>query len=423
MNIEVHHSHLAGKVAAIASKSQGHRIIIAAALSDKPTTININASSKDIEATLNVIDALGAEIQWLDTDKLLITPLTKAAPKAILNCSESGSTLRFLLPVAAALNGREYVFTGKGKLPKRPMEPLLSELKNHGATIKGTELPLKISGKPQGGTYSLPGNISSQFISGLLFALPLLEEDSQIIITSPRESQGYINMTLDTLKLFGVKIEEQANGYFIKGRQQYISPGTITVEGDWSNAAFWFVAAALRGEISVTGLNPHSLQGDKKILPILEAMGAEVTVADGAVTVTQSPLKALEIDAGEIPDLVPPLAVAATAAQGTTVIKNAARLRIKECDRLFAMAQTLALLGGDIQETDDGLIIKGTPKLNGGKVTGFNDHRIVMSAAVASLLSPNPVIIAGAEAVEKSYPHFFRDFQQLGGLVNVLYLR
>ena len=188
MNIEVHHSHLAGKVAAIASKSQGHRIIIAAALSDKPTTININASSKDIEATLNVIDALGAGIQWLDSDKLLITPLTKAAPKAILNCSESGSTLRFLLPVAAALNGREYVFTGKGKLPKRPMEPLLNELKNHGATIKGTELPLKISGKPQGGTYSLPGNISSQFISGLLFALPLLEEDSQIIITSPRES-------------------------------------------------------------------------------------------------------------------------------------------------------------------------------------------------------------------------------------------
>lgn len=423
MNIEVYPHTLEGKLRAVASKSQGHRLIIAAALSDKPTKIKISSTSKDIEATLNVIDALGATTQELDEDEILITPLKDPVNTAILDCGESGSTLRFLFPVAAALGGWEYTFTGQGKLPQRPMEPLLSQLKNHGVTIKGSGLPLKIQGKLKGGNFSLPGNISSQFISGLLFALPLLPEDSTIEITSQRESQGYIEMTLFALKTFGIKIEETDQGYFIKGGQTYTSPGELEVEGDWSNAAFWFTAGALGGDITLTGLNPHSQQGDKEILPILAKMGANIEETPQGIRVRKSPLQGLEIDAREIPDLVPILSVAAAAAQGTTVIKNAQRLRLKECDRLLAVSETLSILGVDIKETEDGLIINGGGSIHGSKVQSFNDHRIVMSAAVASVVAKSPIIIQGAEAVTKSYPNFFKDLKELGGMTNVLYLR
>ncbi len=423
MNIEVYPHTLTGNVEAIASKSQAHRLIIAAALSDKDTTVNINSLSEDIQATLNVLDALGATAQQVDDTKLIISPLTKAKANARLNCGESGSTLRFMLPVAAALGARDAVFTGEGKLPKRPMEPLLTALAQKGVVIKGTELPLRIKGQLEAGTFSLPGNISSQFISGLLFALPLLPEDSSIEITSPRESQGYIDMTIAALKIFGIQIQETDKGYYIKGGQKYISPGAVKVEGDWSNAAFWFTAGALGKTITVTGLDESSYQGDKAILPILEKMGAKVIRKDNAVTVSPSPLQGIQIDAGEIPDLVPILSVAAAGAQGKTVIKNAQRLRLKESDRLLAMNQCLSLLGGDIKETEDGLIINGGQKLDGTKVPSFQDHRIVMSMAIASVIAKSPIIIQGAESVKKSYPHFFRDFQRLGGLVNVIYLR
>ncbi|MDO4541233.1 MAG: 3-phosphoshikimate 1-carboxyvinyltransferase [Bacillota bacterium] len=422
MNIEIHPHILQGQLRAIASKSQGHRCMIAAALSNEPTTIRISSFSKDIEATLNVIDALGAVSTQISEDVLKIDPIGKPQATAFLNCGESGSTLRFLFPVAAALGGREYTFTGGGKLPERPMDPLLREVRQKGITVKGEKLPLKIGGKLKPGKFTLPGDISSQFISGLLFALPLLEGDSEIEITTPTQSKAYIDMTLDTLKLFGVKIEEEKNGYFIKGAQTYKSPGFIEVEGDWSNAAFWFTAGALGGPVTLTGLDLDSSQGDKKILDILKTMGAEVEAAPEAITVRKGKLQGCEIDAGEIPDLVPILSVAAAAAEGATVIKNARRLRIKECDRLFAMEQLLSLLGVEVQGTEDGLIIKGGV-IDGGKTDSFNDHRIAMSGAIASVVAKGPIIITGAEAVDKSYPGFFKDLQRLGGLANVLYLR
>ncbi|MEG1496531.1 MAG: 3-phosphoshikimate 1-carboxyvinyltransferase [Clostridiales bacterium] len=423
MNIEVHHSILNGEIEAIASKSQSHRILIAAALSDKPTTIKINSWSKDIEATLNAITELGAKSEWEDDDELIITPIADLPPKATLDCNESGSTLRFLFPVVGALDIFECTFIGRGKLPKRPMEPIITEMRNKGISIKNKTLPITIFGTLQGGEYKLPGNISSQFVSGLLFALPLLPTDSTIEITTPEESQSYIEMTIDVLKTFGITIKKENNIYIIKGNQKYISPNKITVEGDWSNAAFWFSGAALNGSITVMGLNPKSTQGDKKILDILKEMGAEVSINQNSITVTHKNLNAIEIDAGDIPDLVPVLAMVATLAQGTTNIINAKRLRLKECDRLFAMNQCITMLGGDIKETEDGLIIKGGTHLIGGKVKSFKDHRIAMSAAIGSVVAKNPIIIEDAEAVEKSYPHFFHDFQELGGKYNVLYLR
>lgn len=413
MNIEITPRTLEGSVQAVASKSHAHRLLIAAALSKKEVTVNINTTSQDIEATKACLKELDSEIPVLD-------------------CCESGSTLRFLIPVTMALK-EEAVFFGSGRLPQRPISPLKEEMEAHGCrftnegTVRGkAEEICHIRGKLKGGTFTLPGNVSSQYITGLLFALPLLEEDSRICITSPLESKGYVDLTLDVLKKSNIHISlEEKNGcpvYNIKGNQQYLPDNSISAEGDWSNIAFWVIAGILGKGSGITcrNLNFSSVQGDGEIAQLARRMGGRITEDSDSLHAGRGSLSGIRIDASGIPDLVPILSVAAATAKGTTCIYNAQRLRIKESDRLAAMCDCLFKVGADITETPDGLIINGVSRLKGGTVSGYNDHRIVMAMAVASVISENPIIIEGAEAINKSYPTFFEDFKALGGEYRVL---
>jgi 3-phosphoshikimate 1-carboxyvinyltransferase len=361
-----------------------------------------------------------AEIKY-EKDGFFITPVKKEIENtsAELDCGESGSTLRFLLPVCGALGSRAS-FNMEGRLPSRPLSGLYEEMTAHGCTLSAPgSSPLTCEGKLKSGNFSLPGNISSQFISGLLFALPLLEGDSNIRVTGVLESRPYIDMTLSALDLFNVKIEETENQTFhVKGGQSYQSPGTIYAEGDWSNAAFWLSAGAVgAGSVTCTGLDINSCQGDRAITELLARFGARVSREDDKVTVSSGELRGIDIDAADTPDLVPVLAAVASVARGETVIRNAGRLRIKESDRLRTVAAVLSSLGANIAETGDGLIIQGQKTLSGGETESFGDHRIAMTAAVLSSACSGQVVIKNAEAVNKSYPGFFEDFKTaLGGL-------
>ncbi len=421
MDIKIKPQILHGEVRAIDSKADGHRILIASALADVPTKIKIDTWSEDLEATLQVLTRMGMGSRWHKDHCLTVQPIEEMPSTGTLNCGNSGSTLRFLFPLAAALGCNGYTYTGSRRLGERPMQPLIDVMRGHGVLIHGERLPLVVTGQLHGGVYRLPGDVSSQYISGLLFALPLLIADSRLILTSAPESDAYIDMTVDTLAKFGVNIQRDGCCFTVKGRQTYVSPGAITVEKDWSNGAFWLAAGALGKEISVEGLNCASLQSDRAIVSLIKKMGGKT--AEGPLetfTVSKKDLTAIDIDASQIPDLVPILAVLACAAQGTTVIYNAQRLRLKESDRLKAMTDNLSRLGADIKETADGLAIRGGKPLNGGVVQGYDDHRIVMACAVASLLAKGDITIVGAEAVNKSYPGFFADFKSLGGKFDVL---
>lgn len=415
MDIIIRPADLCGEIKAVASKSYAHRLLILSSLSDKKTVIKCDSGSDDIDATINCLNSLGAKVEKI-SGGFAVTPVTYAGinKSSILDCGESGSTLRFLVPVACAL-GAESVFYGHGRLPQRPMAPLYEALITHGISLSAN-CPLRCGGRLKGGLFTLPGNVSSQFISGLLLALPLLDEDSVIELTGDIESRDYIIMTLSALRHFGIRIEFYGKYLNIKGGTKYISAGNVTVEGDWSNAAFWLCAGAIgKHSVKCTGLDINSSQGDKAITGILSEFGARVSLSDNSVTVSNSDLYGTELDARDIPDLVPALAVVAAAAKGKTVIKNASRLRIKESDRLYAVTKTLSDLGAEISETDDGLIITGQKRLKGGKVDSFGDHRIAMMAAIASVVCDNPVLIENAGSVKKSYPDFFSDFTYLGG--------
>lgn len=421
MNIRITPSTLQGRVEAIPSKSDAHRILIAAALADQPTVVRLDSSSRDIQATMECLRSLGAKIDNDAPGVFKISPVWRnPVDVPSLDCGESGATLRFLLPVAAAL-GVPATFSGQGRLPQRPLQPLVEQLEKHGCRFDRARLPLTLHGRLTGGRYTLPGDVSSQFITGLLFALPLLAKDSRIVLSSQLESKGYVQMTIATLKKFGIAIEEHARGYQIKGEQKYRSPQHLRVEGDWSNAAFWIGAGCLQGNaIRCGGLAQDSWQGDKEIISLLRGFDANVSFFKDTARATGKPLKALRIDAAEIPDLIPVLAVVATAATGTTVIYNAKRLRIKESDRLAAIAQSLSQVGADVTEREDALLIRGGKPLRGGVVQGCGDHRIVMSMAIAAALCESELIIEGAEAVAKSYPQFFEHFKRLGGIAEII---
>ena len=374
--------------------------------------------SKDIAATVDCLKAMGTDIV-VDKDIITVTPVPFKM-QAELDCSESGSTLRFLLPVVSAL-GIDAVISGHGRLPERPLSPLKEEMEKKGIIFHtGSEFPLHISGRLSAGDYELAGNVSSQFISGLLFALPLLEGDSKIKLIPPVESRSYIKITLSALKKFGIEITEEENLFIIKGNQKYRSPKEITVDGDWSNSAFFLCAGALGGgSVTVTALDTLSPQGDKKILDVLKNMGADIAVSGGEITVKANKLSGITVDASDIPDLVPIISVTASLSSGETQIKNAQRLRLKECDRLAAVYGMLTAVGISVTQTDDGLIIKGGKPI-GGKIDGCNDHRMVMSAAILSLFCSESVTVTDAQAVEKSYPNFFEDFNSLGGNASVI---
>lgn len=404
------------------SKSDVHRAIICAAMANGVSRISPVALSNDIKATIGCIKALGADAV-LENNVLTVDGTNMYKNKtALLDCGESGSTLRFFIPIAAVGNINA-TFVGKGKLPQRPIGIFTEALPKAGTVCK-TEggLPLEIKGQLKSGIFKIPGNVSSQFITGLLLALPILEGDSEIVLTSPLESVGYIAMTIRTMKQFGVNIQATEKGWHIKGGQSY-KTCDYTTDGDWSQAAFFMVLGAVSGKVTVKGVAKDSTQGDKKCAEILARFGAKVTQLDNEVTVEKGELKAITIDASQIPDLVPVLSVCAAFAEGTTKIINAERLRIKECDRLKATAELLNNLGGKVKELSYGLEITGVSSLKGGNVNGYNDHRIVMSAAVCAARSDEDITATFAMSINKSYPDFYIDYNSIGGKANVLDLR
>lgn len=416
MIADIRCDNIGGEVTVIPSKSAAHRLLISAALADLPTEIVCPASSKDIEATVRCLNSLGADIKE-KRGVYFVNPI-KNKEKAELFCGESGSTLRFLVPVATALGG-EVTFTGEGRLPTRPMQVLVDCMAENGAEISynGT-LPLKTFGKMKSGTYRISGNVSSQFISGLIFALPILSGESEIIIEGKIESLPYIEMTLDAVSKFGIEATFSGNRIKIPGDQKYISPGKLEVEGDWSNAAFWLCLGALSEKgITCRGIRKNSIQGDREIVNILRRFGAEVEENDDFVRVKRKKLSAVSVDAASIPDLVPIITVVASVSEGETVIYNAERLRIKESDRIESTAMMLRNLGAEAEKTKDGLKVYGKEKLSGGVVDSYNDHRIVMSASVAASVCEGKVRITDAEAVSKSYGDFFERYMSLGARV------
>lgn len=405
MNMTITPAVLKGTVTPPPSKSQAHRLIIAAALSDGFCKLSNVDLSEDIQATLRCMRTLDADASADGTiirGADLVDGHEEPAPE-VMDCGESGSTLRFLIPVALALKGGGK-FTGHGRLMERPQEPYFALFREKGIFYEQKDGVLTVEGKLTAGVYTLPGNVSSQFITGLLYALPLLEGDSRIELTTDLESRGYVDMTLDALKRFGVKAEYDGKRTFHVPGNQYYQHQNLAIEADWSNAAFWYGAKFLGCPVEIGGLDQASVQGDRAIAGFYEQMGRAGR---------------LELDVSQCPDLVPPLAaMAALRAGETTAIVNAGRLRIKESDRLATVTEVLNALGAQVEEHEDHLVIHGREKLAGGvTVFGHNDHRIAMMAAIAAIRCEKPVTIIGAECVKKSYPRFWEDYEALGGLV------
>lgn len=415
MQVTIQPGTLRGEVAAIASKSHAHRLLICAALSREPSRVVCTETSEDIEATADCLRGMGAAISR-EAQSYLVRPIVPGRTGVRdLPCRESGSTLRFLLPVACALGGQSRFFA-QGRLPERPLSPLYEQLLAHGCRLGPQgETPFWCEGPLESGDYVLPGNVSSQFVSGLLFALPLLLGDSTLRLTGEVESRPYIDLTLQALHEAGIRVEQQGQEFRIPGGQQYRAPAECRAEGDWSNAAFWLCAGALGAQgVTCTNLRQDSLQGDRAVANLLCRFGAEVTAKSDSVSVRGGRLSGIEIDAGNIPDLVPVLAVVACAARGDTRISHAERLRIKESDRLQSVYEVLSALGADMELRPDGFCIHGHGGLTGGRVRAHGDHRIAMMAAVAASICRESVTVEGAEAVRKSYPGFFSDMKTLG---------
>ncbi len=412
---------LCGKLKAPPSKSFAHRAIISAFLAKEPCRITNLAMSKDISATLDCIKQLGAEFEYNSRYGSAVIDGSKASRKdnILLDCGESGSTLRFFIPIALALNGKAS-FTGHGKLMERPLKPYFDIFDQKGIkySLKGSIL--RLEGRLTPGEYNIDGRVSSQFITGLLFALPLLGADSVINVVGGLSSKAYIDITLDVLKKFGIKIENKNySAFIIKGNQSY-KAHQYRVEGDFSQAAFWLVAGAIGCDVVCSGLNESGLQGDKKILEIIKQTGAKIirTGSSSFQAVCTSDMHGIRVDADEIPDLVPILAVLLCFCKGKSRIENAGRLRIKESDRLAAISTELKKMGAKITEGDDFLEIEGCQVLSGAKLSAWNDHRIAMALAIAACRCEGEASISGAKkAVTKSYPDFFEDYISLGGVV------
>lgn len=409
MDITIFPKKLRGELNAIPSKSQAHRLFLCAALAHKPTKIEIPTICDDLLATTGCITGFGAEIEHHFGQSEIITPIQNVPTSSICNCGESGSTLRFMLPLAGCL-GIDTLFLLEGRLPYRPLSPLWEEMERHGCRLSWVSrsqlqmitgrIPQKVTaglhltGKLRPGHYRIDGNVSSQFISGLLMALPLLNGESRLELLGSVESKSYIDMTLQTLEQFGISWTD----FHTPGNQHFRSPGTVAVEGDWSNAAFWLAANALGNEISINGLNKDSVQGDKAITFYLEQLQQHCTIS-----------------ATDIPDLIPILAVVAAANCGA-VFTNIRRLRMKESDRVAGVIELLCSLGAGAIADENTLTVFPTPFI-GGTVDSKSDHRIAMAAAIASTICQKDVTILSAECVSKSYPNFWKEFTRLGGKI------
>ena len=408
---------LYGTVAAVPSKSDTHRAVICALLSKNRCRIHPVDLSMDIRATIGAAEAFGAVCAYENRTLTIDAGNAFAGKHFTVDCGESGSTLRFLLPVSAAM-GCTTEFTGRGRLPQRPIDLFYTLFQDHGATMSAPHLPLTISGRLQPGHYTISGNVSSQFITGLLLTLPLLPGDSVLTLSSPLQSSGYVDLTLQCMQKFGVHVAAHDKYYVIPGNQQYIC-ADYTVEGDWSQAAFFLAAGATGGDVTVSGLSLQSVQGDKHIFGLLRQFGADIQAIHEQIRCVRAPLSGIDIDASQIPDLVPALAVIAAFAEGETNIYNAARLRRKESDRIQTTCDALQALGCRVQQFADGMKITGTP-LTGGMIDCCNDHRIAMSMSVAASGAQSGSVLQGYSCVQKSYPDFFKDFQSIGGQCDVI---
>lgn len=408
---------LNGTISIPPSKSLSHRAVLAAALADGESIIENLVFSEDIEATCAAIEGLGVKVSRGRDCLRILGRGRLETPASPLNCRESGSTLRFLIPFAGLVDG-PVVFTGEGKLTTRPLDPYFELFREQGIRYHyDSSLPLLVEGQLKPGVYSMPGNVSSQFVTGLLYVLPLLPGDSEVILTSPLESRDYVELTIQILERFGVVVETVTpEHYRIRGGQHY-RPARYRVEGDYSQSAFWIAAGLMGQGLTLADLSPDTRQGDRRILEIAEAMGADLQWQDRTLQVPAAQTRGTVVDASQCPDLVPIVATLAAVSQGETRIVNAARVRIKESDRLKAICTELNKLGANILEEPEGLVIQGVERLKGGVVEGWNDHRIVMSLAVAAMKCDGTVTIEGSEAVRKSYPHFFEDYKALGGIV------
>ncbi len=413
-NVKISPSSLKGKVVLPASKSVAHRALICAALSGGTSEIKCDCTSRDINATVCALKALGAKIK-IQKNVYTVSGIVPQRNLKI-NCFESGSTARFLLPVAAAL-GVDAQFIGEGRLPERPFDDLCDVLRQNGVNCSSNKLPIDISGVFSGERFVLPGNVSSQYVSGVLLAAPLMNRDVTVQIKGTLESEPYVDITIDVMSKFGVKVQKTEDGYFVKGGQNYISTN-VKVESDWSAAAFFMSAAAIGGEIALEGLNFASSQGDMAALDVFAAFGAEISIVGQTLFVKKGKrLRGISVEVSQIPDMVPAIAVTAAFADGETKITGAARLRLKESDRIKAVCNALKAMGVSVAEDKDGIIIKGS-KVSGGKVDGVNDHRIVMAFSIAANFASGETEIKDSQAVSKSYPEFFRDFEKIGGKVN-----
>ncbi len=391
MDICITPQKLHGTIAAIPSKSQAHRMLICAAFADRPTKLICQETNRDIEATAACLSALGAGIVRLP-EGYLVTPVDRLPSTASLPCQDSGSTLRFLLPIVGAL-GVDAVFQMTGRLPQRPLSPLWEEMERMGCRLsRPTQSTIRCCGQLRPGTYSISGGVSSQFITGLLFALSLLSGERRLEVAGKLESAPYVTMTLSAMERFGLPVTD----YSFSGQLRFTSPGVVRVEGDWSNAAFFLTAKALGSPIELQNLSLDSPQGDRACAALLPQLTANTTIG-----------------AADIPDLVPILAVMAAANRGA-VFMDVARLRLKESDRVASVMDMIQALGGKAEAGENFLTVSGTG-LRGGTVDSRNDHRIAMSAAIAATVCTEPVTILGAECVEKSYPRFFEDYAALGG--------
>lgn len=417
MKVRIEPGFLRGEVEVPSSKSHLHRLLICAALSEERCLVQTNGLlSGDILATIDCLRALGAGID-VESGQISVRPNEGNGARQ-MHCRESGSTLRFMLPLAAAL-GRSILFTGEGRLMQRPIEPLLDTLRAHGCTAEHRKDAIAVSGQLCAGEYLLPGDVSSQFVTGLLLALPLLQGDSRIRLTTELASEPYVRMTLNTLANFQVRVTQLADGYLIPGGQTYKSPGSAKAEGDWSSAAFWLCAGALGSDIRVRGLDPASVHGDREITAILKRMGAELKTEEDGIQCLANGLRGTVQSLKQVPDLGPVLALTAAFAKGKTVLEDADRLRLKESDRLSAICDTLAALGIRIRCEGDRLIVTGGQP-QGGELPAFSDHRMVLSAAVAATACARPCTIDCVEAADKSYPGFFDEFVRLGGNITWL---
>ncbi|MEN8077327.1 3-phosphoshikimate 1-carboxyvinyltransferase [Clostridioides difficile] len=423
-DLKVFPSRLKGEVKIPPSKSMAHRAIICAALSDGLCIIENIDYSDDIIATIDAMNSLGATIVKYKHHIEVIGAFgnsKKAKETRVIDCNESGSTLRFLVPISLLFEGSSK-FIGRGNLGKRPLTTYYNIFDNQGIeySYEKDNLNLVINGKLQADTFEVEGNVSSQFITGLLFTLPLLKEDSKIVITTEMESKGYIDLTLRAMNDFGIEIiNNDYKEFIIKGNQKY-NARNYRVEGDYSQAAFFLCADGLGNDVLCKDLDLNSLQGDKEVIDILERMNVVFNANDtGVIGITKDKLVSTVIDGSQCPDIIPVLTAVAALSKGTTEIINAGRLRIKECDRLAAVTSELNKLGANIVEKEDGLIVTGVEKLQGGvEVWSHKDHRIAMTLAIASTRCEEPIVIKDYECIAKSYPHFFEDFKALGGDVN-----